>query len=61
VVLCPWAINRSPLFWGENGEEFVPERWIDTDKNGHYFPAMTVLRTDSRIVVGTVGYRRRTS
>ncbi|KAJ5951503.1 uncharacterized protein N7479_009916 [Penicillium vulpinum] len=38
VVLCPWAINRSPLFWGENGEEFVPERWIDTDRNGHCIP-----------------------
>ncbi|CAG8047525.1 unnamed protein product [Penicillium olsonii] len=38
VVLCPWAINRSPLFWGENGEEFYPERWIDTDKNGNQIP-----------------------
>jgi cytochrome P450 len=30
----PYAINRSPEFWGDNAEEFVPERWIDTDKSG---------------------------
>ncbi|RHZ62720.1 hypothetical protein CDV55_106203 [Aspergillus turcosus] len=34
IIICPYAINRSPEFWGDNGEEFVPERWIDTDKNG---------------------------
>ncbi|KAF4212512.1 hypothetical protein CNMCM8980_000902 [Aspergillus fumigatiaffinis] len=34
ILICPYAINRSPEFWGDNGEEFAPERWIDTDKNG---------------------------
>lgn len=34
VILCPYAINRSPEFWGANGDEFMPERWIDTDKTG---------------------------
>ncbi|KAJ5086261.1 hypothetical protein NUU61_007568 [Penicillium alfredii] len=38
VILCPYAINRSPTFWGDNGEEFVPERWIDTDKTGAPVP-----------------------
>jgi cytochrome P450 len=38
VILCPYAINRSPLFWGDNGDEFLPERWIDTDKNGNQVP-----------------------
>jgi cytochrome P450 len=38
VILCPYAINRCPLFWGDNGEEFLPERWIDTDKNGKQVP-----------------------
>ncbi|KAF7592398.1 hypothetical protein BBP40_000316 [Aspergillus hancockii] len=33
-LLCPYAINRSPEFWGNDGEEFKPERWIDTDKSG---------------------------
>ncbi|KAJ5587993.1 uncharacterized protein N7459_003758 [Penicillium hispanicum] len=38
VILCPYAINRSPLFWGDHGEEFVPERWMDTDKSGNPVP-----------------------
>lgn len=32
IILCPYAINRSPEFWGETGEQFVPERWIDRDE-----------------------------
>ncbi|KAL4961883.1 cytochrome P450 [Aspergillus stella-maris] len=31
LVLCPYAINRSPEFWGGDGDEFRPERWVDTD------------------------------
>jgi cytochrome P450 len=27
--VSPWAINRSPLLWGCQAAEFVPERWID--------------------------------
>jgi cytochrome P450 len=39
ILLIPYAINRSPLFWGENGEDFLPERWIDTDpKTGKSVP-----------------------
>ncbi|KAK2807026.1 hypothetical protein FQN50_005600 [Emmonsiellopsis sp. PD_5] len=36
ILLCPYAINRTPTFWGDNGEDFLPERWIDVDpaKNG---------------------------
>ncbi|KAL2797475.1 cytochrome P450 [Aspergillus keveii] len=30
ILLCPYAINRSPEFWVD-GDEFRPERWIDTD------------------------------
>ena len=33
IVLVPYAINRSPEFWGSTGDEFLPERWIDTDPN----------------------------
>jgi cytochrome P450 len=29
VLISPWAINRNPELWGEDSEEFVPERWID--------------------------------
>ncbi|CEJ61736.1 Putative Cytochrome P450 monooxygenase [Penicillium brasilianum] len=38
LILCPYAINRAPIFWGEHGEEFLPERWIDTDKAGNQIP-----------------------
>ncbi|KAJ5880478.1 uncharacterized protein N7473_011531 [Penicillium subrubescens] len=38
LILCPYAINRAPIFWGEDGDAFVPERWIDTDKNGNQVP-----------------------
>ncbi|PGH16523.1 hypothetical protein AJ79_01628 [Helicocarpus griseus UAMH5409] len=29
IFICPYAINRSPTFWGDNGDQFLPERWID--------------------------------
>jgi cytochrome P450 len=32
VFISPWAINRSTSIWGEDAEEFIPQRWID--KNG---------------------------
>lgn len=31
LILCPYAINRSPEFWGPTEDDFLPERWIDTD------------------------------
>ncbi|GLA36609.1 hypothetical protein AnigIFM63309_002930 [Aspergillus niger] len=35
LLLCPYAINRSPEFWGEDADMFRPERWVDTDKEGN--------------------------
>lgn len=29
IFVVPWAINRNPALWGDNAEEFVPDRWID--------------------------------
>ncbi|KAH7392516.1 cytochrome P450 [Pyrenochaeta sp. MPI-SDFR-AT-0127] len=29
LFVVPWAINRNPALWGQDSEEFVPERWID--------------------------------
>ncbi|CZT45857.1 related to cytochrome P450 (CYP94A1) [Rhynchosporium secalis] len=29
VAWCPWAMNRSTLIWGEESEEFKPERWLE--------------------------------
>ena len=31
VILCPYAINRSPEFWGPDGDRFLPERWVNAD------------------------------
>jgi cytochrome P450 len=28
VILCPWAVNYSKELWGEDAEEFRPERWM---------------------------------
>lgn len=28
VVWSPWAINRSRLRWGDDADEFRPERWL---------------------------------
>ncbi|KAJ5689827.1 hypothetical protein N7462_004219 [Penicillium macrosclerotiorum] len=38
IIMCPYAINRAPVFWGDSGDDFVPERWIDTDKHGQLVP-----------------------
>ncbi|TGO17082.1 hypothetical protein BTUL_0021g00820 [Botrytis tulipae] len=29
LVWCPWAMNRSRLIWGEDADDFRPERWLD--------------------------------
>lgn len=31
ITLVPWAINRSKHFWGDDANEFRPERWINAD------------------------------
>lgn len=33
IVICPWVTNRSPELWGEDSDEFVPERWLDEKRN----------------------------
>ncbi|OKP11156.1 Cytochrome P450 97B3, chloroplastic [Penicillium subrubescens] len=38
IVLCPQSINRSPEFWGNTADQFLPERWIDTDDKGKQTP-----------------------
>ncbi|CAG7945837.1 unnamed protein product [Penicillium salamii] len=38
IVLCPQSINRSPEFWGDTADQFLPERWIDVDDCGRQSP-----------------------
>lgn len=28
VIICPWAINTSKHLWGDDAQDFVPERWM---------------------------------
>jgi len=29
LVWCPWAMNRSKLTWGDDADQFRPERWVE--------------------------------
>ncbi|RAL67143.1 hypothetical protein DID88_007921 [Monilinia fructigena] len=29
LVWCPWAMNRSKITWGEDADDFKPERWLE--------------------------------
>jgi cytochrome P450 len=29
LVWCTWAMNRSRLIWGDDADEFRPERWLE--------------------------------
>ncbi|KAI1097501.1 cytochrome P450 [Jackrogersella minutella] len=31
ILISPWLINRSRMFWGPSAAEFRPERWIEKD------------------------------
>ncbi|KAI1776604.1 cytochrome P450 [Hypoxylon cercidicola] len=31
ILISPWVINRSTVFWGPDAAEFRPERWIEKD------------------------------
>lgn len=32
VLWSPWVMARLPYFWGENAEDFKPERWLTMEK-----------------------------
>uniref|UniRef100_A0A0D9UYJ4 Cytochrome P450 n=1 Tax=Leersia perrieri TaxID=77586 RepID=A0A0D9UYJ4_9ORYZ len=34
VVINAWAIGRDAAAWGDDAEEFLPERWLDGDGGG---------------------------
>jgi cytochrome P450 len=29
LVWCTWAMNRSRLIWGQDADDFKPERWLE--------------------------------
>lgn len=29
ILWCTWAMNRSKLIWGDDAEEFRPDRWLE--------------------------------
>ncbi|KAI1296154.1 cytochrome P450 [Xylaria venustula] len=34
VGTSPWVIHRSPLVWGEDADQFRPERWLESEDPG---------------------------
>ncbi|KAF2713483.1 cytochrome P450 [Pleomassaria siparia CBS 279.74] len=32
VIICPWAINTSKALWGDDAQEFNPDRWMGVGK-----------------------------
>jgi cytochrome P450 len=34
IILAPWAINTSTALWGEDAQEFRPERWLESPSGG---------------------------
>ena len=34
IYLAPWATNRDPKLWGEDAEEFRPDRWLNDASGG---------------------------
>ena len=32
IMVSPWAVNRQRELWGDDAEEFKPERWIEDGK-----------------------------
>jgi cytochrome P450 len=65
VVWCPWAMNRSRLTWGDDADEFRPERWLaagagagDGDGDGrHKTAAVMVQKSASEFPVFNGGAR----
>ncbi|KAF4635538.1 hypothetical protein G7Y89_g2556 [Cudoniella acicularis] len=42
LVWCTWAMNRSRITWGDDAEQFTPERWLENgcliSKSASQFP-----------------------
>lgn len=55
IMYFPLLIQRNPALWGEDADEFDPERWIDPARLGKYLANPTIFTPFSagpRIVRG---------
>ena len=34
VIWVPWSMNRSKLIWGDDADDFKPERWLTSSRDG---------------------------
>jgi len=53
VVWCTWAMNRSRSIWGNDSDDFKPERWIENgiviNKSAYEYP---VFHAGPRMCLG---------
>ena len=45
LAISPWAANRSTEEWGEDAEEFNPERWMLSDSGSKHAAKTSELLT----------------
>ncbi|KDR66926.1 hypothetical protein GALMADRAFT_258809 [Galerina marginata CBS 339.88] len=55
ILYLPMLIQRNPALWGDDADEFNPERWIDPDRLAKYVANPTIFTPFSagpRICIG---------
>lgn len=54
IGMSPMAQNRDRTVWGDDADEFVPERWLESDEKSRYLEAnnMTFGGSGPRMCVG---------
>ncbi|KAJ0109813.1 cytochrome p450 [Diaporthe amygdali] len=57
VVWCPWAMNRSRLTWGEDADDFRPERWLVAAGGDANPPSVVLQKSASEFPVFNGGPR----
>jgi cytochrome P450 len=35
LSIAPWNVHHDPALWGSDVNDWVPERWLETDKSLH--------------------------